>query len=53
MQNVQVLLQPTETETHAENADKRRAGNVDGKCVVRKMVHGPGNLTDHGFLCDA
>ena len=32
MQKVQVLLQPTDTETHDENADRRRAGNVDGKC---------------------
>ena len=32
MQNVQVLLQPTETETHEENAERRRAGSVDGKC---------------------
>jgi hypothetical protein len=32
MQNVQVLLQPTETETHAENAESRLTGNVDGKC---------------------
>ena len=32
MQKVQVLLQPTEIETHDENAEKRLAGSVDGKC---------------------
>ena len=32
MQKVQVLLQPTEIDTQAENAECRRAGNVDGKC---------------------
>ena len=32
MQKVQVLLHPTDTETHDENAERRRAGNVDGKC---------------------
>ena len=31
MQNVQVLLQPTETETHAAYADSRRVGSVEGK----------------------
>ncbi len=31
MQNVQVLLQPTEIETHPAYADSRRAGSVDGK----------------------
>ena len=31
MQNVQVLLQPTETETQAAYADSRRVGSVDGK----------------------
>ena len=30
MQNVQVLLHPTETETHAAYADSRRVGSVDG-----------------------
>ncbi len=30
MQNVQVLLQPTETETQAAYADSRRVGSVDG-----------------------
>ena len=30
MQNVQVLLQPTLTETHAAYADSRRVGSVDG-----------------------
>ena len=32
MQKVHVLLQPTETDTHEENAERRRAGSVDGKC---------------------
>ena len=32
MQNVQVLLQPTETETQAEKAESRLTGRVDGKC---------------------
>ena len=32
MQNVQVLLQPTETETQDENAERRLAGRVEGKC---------------------
>ena len=31
MQKVQVLLQPTETDTHAAYADSRRVGSVDGK----------------------
>ena len=31
MQNVQVLLHPTDTETHAAYADSRRVGSVDGK----------------------
>ena len=31
MQNVQVLLQPTEMDTKALYADARRVGNVDGK----------------------
>jgi hypothetical protein len=31
MQNVHVLLQPTETETQAAYADSRRVGSVDGK----------------------
>jgi hypothetical protein len=30
MQNVQVLLQPTLTETQAEYGDSRRVGSVDG-----------------------
>ena len=30
MQNVQVLLQPTEMATHAAYADSRRVGSVDG-----------------------
>ena len=32
MQNVQVLLQPTETDTQAENAESRLTGKVEGKC---------------------
>ena len=32
IQKVQVLLHPTETDTQEENADKRLAGRVDGKC---------------------
>lgn len=31
MQNVQVLLQPTLTDTQAEYADSRRVGSVEGK----------------------
>ena len=31
MQKVQVLLQPTDTETQAAYADSRRVGSVDGK----------------------
>jgi hypothetical protein len=31
MQNVQVLLHPTETDTHAAYADSRRVGSVEGK----------------------
>jgi hypothetical protein len=31
MQNVQVLLQPTEIETQAAYGDSRRVGSVDGK----------------------
>ena len=31
MQKVQVLLQPTETETQAAYADSRRVGSVEGK----------------------
>ena len=31
MQNVQVLLHPTDTDTHAAYADSRRVGSVDGK----------------------
>ena len=31
MQNVQVLLQPTEIDTHAAYADSRLVGSVDGK----------------------
>src|SRR6478735_7637759 len=31
MQNVQVLLQPTDTDTQAAYADSRRVGSVDGK----------------------
>ena len=38
MQNVQVLLHPTETETHAEKADKRRAGRVEGKCSSDSLI---------------
>ena len=38
MQKVHVLLQPTETETHAEKADKRRAGSVDGKCSSASLI---------------
>ncbi len=30
MQNVQVLLHPTEMDTHAAYADSRRAGSVEG-----------------------
>ncbi len=33
MQKVQVLLQPTDTDTHAEYADWRRAGSRDGNVV--------------------
>ena len=32
MQKVHVLLHPTETDTHDEKAERRRAGSVDGKC---------------------
>jgi hypothetical protein len=32
MQKVQVLLHPTEIETHEVKAEKRLAGRVDGKC---------------------
>ena len=38
MQKVQVLLHPTETETHAENADNRRAGSVEGKCSSDSLI---------------
>ena len=38
MQKVQVLLQPTETETHEVNAEKRRAGSVDGKCSSASRI---------------
>jgi hypothetical protein len=31
MQNVQVLLQPTEIDTQAECAESRFAGNAEGK----------------------
>jgi len=31
MQNVQVLLQPTEMDTNALYAESRRVGNVEGK----------------------
>jgi hypothetical protein len=31
MQNVQVLLHPTETDTQAEKAESRYTGKVDGK----------------------
>ena len=32
MQNVQVLLQPTEIATQAEYGDSRRAGSIEGNC---------------------
>ena len=32
MQKVQVLLHPTDTETHEVKAENLRAGNVEGKC---------------------
>ena len=35
MQNVQVLLQPTEIETHAAYAESRRVGRVEGKRLER------------------
>ena len=38
MQKVQVLLHPTDTETHAENADNRRAGSVEGKCSRDSLI---------------
>ena len=38
MQKVQVLLQPTEIETHAENAEWRRDGSVDGKCSSDSLI---------------
>ena len=38
MQKVQVLLQPTEIDTHAEKADNRRAGSADGKCSSASLI---------------
>ena len=38
MQKVQVLLQPTEIETHALNALKRFDGRVDGKCSKASLI---------------
>ena len=38
IQNVQVLLHPTEIETHDEKAEKRRAGSVDGKCSSASRI---------------
>ena len=38
MQKVQVLLQPTEIETQAEKADKRRAGSAEGKCSKASLI---------------
>ena len=38
MQKVQVLLQPTETDTHEVKAENLRAGNVDGKCSNASLI---------------
>jgi hypothetical protein len=38
MQNVQVLLQPTDIETQAENAESRLTGKVDGKCSKDSFI---------------
>ena len=38
MQNVQVLLQPTEIDTHAAYGDSRRVGSVDGKRVSASSI---------------
>ena len=38
IQNVQVLLHPTETETHDEKAESRRAGKVEGKCSKASRI---------------
>ena len=38
MQKVQVLLQPTDTETHEVNAENLRAGRVEGKCSSASRI---------------
>ena len=46
MQNVQVLLHPTEIETHPAYALSRLVGRVDGK--VSKVTGAAGNVYDPG-----
>ena len=38
MQNVQVLLQPTLIDTHAEYGDSRRVGSVEGKASSASTI---------------
>ena len=38
MQNVQVLLQPTDTDTQAEKAESRFTGRVEGKCSSDSFI---------------
>ena len=38
MQNVQVLLHPTETDTQALNAECLRTGKVEGKCSSDSLI---------------